>query len=134
MHHPYFPIPFSRGMLEGVPDGTKPVLVPQFTLNDGTVLMPLAFIQDATLDVRSGATTLTYRQSQMDRMGKAVPVGDDRLAVTTTYTLEPNRVTRKDVFAAKQPFDISAIRLEFASFSTGAKAAGNTTVFGSGAV
>ena len=45
MHNPYFPIPFSRGMLEGVADGTKPLLVPQFTLTDGAVLMPLAFIQ-----------------------------------------------------------------------------------------
>ena len=71
MHHPYFPIPFSRGMLEGVADGTKPMLVPQFTLNDGAVLMPLAFIRDAKVDVRGSTTTVTYRQSQMDRMGGA---------------------------------------------------------------
>jgi hypothetical protein len=134
MHHPYFPIPFSRGMLEGVADGTKPVLVPQFMLKDGTVLMPLAFIQDAIVEVRGSTTTLSYRQSQMDRMGKAVPVGDDRLAVTTTYTLEPNRLTRKDVFVPKQSLDVAAIRMEFAGFSTNAKIANNTTVFGSGAV
>jgi hypothetical protein len=134
MHHPYFPIPFSRGMLEGVPDGTKPLLVPQFALKDGTVLMPLAFIRDATVDVRGSVTTLTYRQMQMDRMGTSVPVADDRLAVTTTYTLEPNRMTRKDVFVPKQPLDVSSIRLEFASFSTSAKTSAFTTVFGNGAV
>jgi len=134
MHHPYFPIPFSRGMLEGVADGTKPVLVPQFTLKDGAVLMPLAFIQDAHVELRGSTTTVTYRQSQMDRMGKAAPVGDDRLAVTTTYTLEPNRLSRKDVFVPKQPLDITAIRMEFAGFSTNARTFGNTTMFGSGAV
>jgi hypothetical protein len=134
MHHPYFPIPFSRGMLEGVPDGTKPVLVPQFTLKDGSVLMPLAFIQGATVDVRGSTTILTYRQSHMDRMGKVGPVGDDRLAVATTYTLEPNRLTRKDVFVPKQPLEVTAIRMEFAGFSTNAKTSDNTTVFGSGAV
>ena len=134
MHHPYFPIPFSRGMLEGVPDGTRPLLVPQFTLKDGSVLMPLVFIQDATVDERGSTTTVTYRQSQMDRMGKAEAVGDDRLALTTTYTLEPNRVTRKDVFVPKQPLDVTAIRMEFASFSTNAKTSNDTTVFGSGAV
>jgi hypothetical protein len=134
MHHPYYPIPFSRGMLEGVPDGNKPVLVPQFTLKDGTVLMPLAFIRDATVDLRGSTTTLTYRQSQMDRMGKAAPVGDDRLAVTTTYTLEANRISRRDVFVPKQPLDVSSIRLEFASFSTNAQTSTLTTVFGNGAV
>ena len=134
MHHPYFPIPFARGMLEGVADGTKPVLVPQFTLKDGTVLMPLAFIRDAAVDVRGGTTTVTYRQSQMDRMGKSAPIGDDRLAVATTYTLEPNRLTRRDVFVPKQPLDVTAIRMEFASFSTGAHTAGTTSTFGGGAV
>jgi hypothetical protein len=134
MHHPYFPIPFARGMLEGVPDGTKPILVPQFTLKDGAVLMPLAFIRDATVDVHGGTTTVTYRQSQMDRLGTSVPVGDDRLAVTTTYTLEPNRLTRKDVFIPKELLDVTAIRMEFASFSSSAKTSDHTTVFGGGAV
>ena len=134
MHHPYFPIPFSRGMLEGVADGTKPLLVPQFTLNDGAVLMPLAFIQDANVEVRGSTTTVTYRQSVMDRMGGSVPAADDRLAVTTTYTMEPNRLSRKDVFVPKQPLDIRAIRLEFASFSTNATTSENTIAFGNGAV
>ena len=67
-------------------------------------------------------------------MGQAVPVGDDRLAVTTTYTLEPNRLTRKDVFVPRLPLDVTAIRMEFAGFSTDAKISNNTTVFGSGAV
>jgi hypothetical protein len=134
MHHPYFPIPFSRGMLEGVADGTKPLLVPQFTLNDGAVLMPLAFIQDANVEVRGSTTTVTYRQSVMDRMGGSVPAADDRLAVTTTYTMEPNRLSRKDVFVPKQPLDIRAIRLEFASFSTNATTSENTIAFGNGSV
>jgi hypothetical protein len=134
MHHPYFPIPFSRGMLEGVADGTKPVLVPQFTLKDGAVLMPLAFLQDARVDVHGSATTVTYRQAQMDRIGKAAAVGDDRLAATTTYTLEPNHLSRTDVFVPKQPLDLAAIRLEFAGFSTQATTTGNKTVFGRGAV
>ena len=86
MHSPYFPIPFSRGMLEGVADGTRPLLVPQFTLGDGAVLMPLAFIRDAKVDAQGGTTTVTYRQPQMDRIGKSTPVADDRLTVTTTYT------------------------------------------------
>jgi hypothetical protein len=96
--------------------------------------MPLAFIEDAAVETRGSTTTLTYRQSQMDRMGKAVPVGDDRLSVTTTYTLKSHRLTRKDVFVAKQPLDVAAVRIEFAGFSTDPRTFGNTTVFGGGSV
>jgi hypothetical protein len=134
MHHPYFPIPFSRGMLEGVPDGSAPVLVPRFTLNDGAQLMPLAFIRGIAVQDGDAATTVTYRQTEMDRLGKSAPVPDDRLAVTTTYTLEPNRITRRDIFAPKSPLDVASIRLEYASFSSDPRQEGTTTRFGAGAV
>jgi hypothetical protein len=96
--------------------------------------MPLAFIRDATVDVRGSTTILTYRQSEMDRMGGSVPVRDDRLALTTTYTLEPNRLTRQDVFVATEPLDVAGVRVEFAGFSTDPRTSGTTTVFGSGTV
>lgn len=134
MHHPYFPIPFSRGMLEGVPDGSAPVLVPRFTLADGTVLMPLAFIRDVKVGDAAGLTTVTYRQTELDRMGKSAPVPDDRIAVATTYTLEPARITRSDVFTPRVPIDVTEIRLEYAGFSSAAQQDGTTTRFGNGAV
>jgi hypothetical protein len=134
MRHPYFPIPFSRGVLEGVPDGTAPVLVPRFTLVDGAQLMPLAFIRGVTVRDTPGATTVTYHQTEMDRLGKSTPVADDRLAVATTYTLEPNRITRRDVFTPKTPLAVTAIRLEFASFSSDPQQEGATTHFGAGVV
>jgi hypothetical protein len=43
MHNPYFPVPYSAGMLSGSADATYPHLVPRFTLADGSVLMPLAW-------------------------------------------------------------------------------------------
>ena len=67
-------------------------------------------------------------------MGGAAAVGDDRLSVTTTYVMEPHRLTRRDVFVPKQPLDIRAIRMEFASFSTNARISDATTTFGDGAV
>src|SRR5581483_11093625 len=97
MHSPYFPIPFSRGMLSGVADGTKPLLLPQFTLADGTKLMPLAFIRDVTIASRGQRTRVAYRQSELDRLGSESPVADDRLRVATTYLFEPNRITRTDI-------------------------------------
>jgi hypothetical protein len=134
MHHPYFPIPFSRGMLEGVPDGSAPVLVPRFTLTDGTQVMPLAFIRDVQVRDTAAETTVTYRQDEMDRLGKSTPVPDARMSMTSTYTLQPGRVTRRDVFAPKSALDVSSIRLEFASFSGDPRQDGRTTRFGSGSV
>jgi hypothetical protein len=121
-------------MLEGVADGTAPVLVPQFTLKDGSVLMPLAFFRDAKIETRGATTTVSYRQPEVDRMGKNVPASDDRLSDEVTYTFEPNRITRKDVFAARAPLDVGAIRMEFATFSTDASLSGHRAAFAGGAV
>src|SRR5262249_55570697 len=68
MHNPYFPIPYSRGMLEGVADGGAPLLIPRFTLRDGSVLMPLAFFRDAKVDSKGGTTTVSWHQTEMDRL------------------------------------------------------------------
>jgi len=134
MHHPYFPIPFSRGMLEGVPDGTAPVLVPRLTVADGSQLMPLAFIRDVKIATVGRTTTVAYRQTELDRIGRSTPVADDRIGVQTTYTLEPNRIARRDVFMPRAALDISGVRLEFAGFSTDGRLDGTIVRFGSGAV
>ncbi|HEY2435248.1 MAG TPA: hypothetical protein VGI12_21435 [Vicinamibacterales bacterium] len=134
MHHPYFPIPFSQGMLEGVPDGGAPILVPRFTLADGAQLMPLAFIRDVKVDDTAAATTVTYRQSEMDRLGKSAPVADDRMAATTTYTLLPHRLVRRDVFTPAAGLDVASIQLEYAGFSREPAQDGLTTRFGAGVV
>jgi hypothetical protein len=134
MHSPYFPIPFSRGMLAGVADGTKPLLLPLFTLADGSRLMPLAFMRDITVTTSGSRTKVTYQQSELDRLGGESPVADDRLAVATTYVLEPNRITRTDVYTPKAPLELSQTELDFGTFSQLAHAAGRRTQFNDGAV
>jgi len=134
MHDPYFPIPFSRGVIEGIPDGSAPVLVPRFTLSDGTQLMPLVFIRDVAVADANGVTTVTYRQDEMDRIGKSAPVADDRMSVKTTYAMERGRITRTDVFTPRAPLDVNGIRLEYASFSREPRQDGLTARFGSGVV
>lgn len=117
MHSPYFPIPFARDMLAGVADGTRPLLLPQFSLADGTILMPLAFIQDVKVTHRGKRTIVTYRQSELDQMGGEAPVADDRLSLVSTYVFESGHITRTDVYTPKAALDITGIRLDFASFS-----------------
>jgi len=112
MNSPYFPIPYSRGMLAGSADDTIPLMVPQFTLADGAVLMPLAYFRDAKV---TGKTTVSWHQTEMDRMGGVAPVPDDRLAVETSYRFEAGKIVRTDLYTPKTPLDIAAIRMDFAS-------------------
>ena len=134
MHSPYFPIPFSRGMLAGVADGSQPLLLPQFTLADGSRLMPLAFIRDVAVAVHGRRTQVTYRQSELDRLGGESPVADERLSVKTTYVFEPTRITRTDIYTPQAPLELAGIELDFGTFSQLSRAAGRRTEFNNGAV
>ncbi len=134
MHSPYFPIPFSRGMLAGVADGTQPLLLPQFTLADGSKVMPLAFIRAVSVTSRGHRTTVTYRQSELDRLGGESPIADDRLAVATTYVFEPGRITRTDIYTPKGSVGIAGIELDFGSFSEIAGSTARAVRFGTGAL
>jgi hypothetical protein len=112
MNSPYFPIPYSRGMIAGVADGTNPLMVAQFTLADGSVLMPLAYFRE----VKLGKNEISWRQSEMDRMGGTAPVPDERLAVETRYQFAPGKIIRTDRYTPKAPIEIKGIRMDFAGF------------------
>lgn len=133
-HSPYFPIPFSPGMLEGVADGDAPLLVPQLTLGDGSIVMPLAYQRDVKVEAAGDRTSVSWHQSELDRMGGAAPAPDKRVSVTTSYSFAPGRITRTDVFVPQKGTTIADARIEFASFSTGARMQGNSATFTAGDV
>ncbi len=134
MHNPYFPIPFSPGMLEASPDGVAPFLTPRLTLDDGAQLMPLAYIKDAKVEAKGARTTVSWRQDELDRMGERAPVADARVSVATTYVLEPGRITRTDVFTPAKGVTVKDVELQLGSFSSGASQAGAVTTFADGAL
>jgi hypothetical protein len=134
MHSPYFPIPFSNGLVSGVADATEPLLVPRFELADGTVLMPLAFFRDVKVEQSGPRTTVRWRQTEMDRVGSRDAVSDERLEVETRYVFEPGVITRTDTYRAKVPLDIRRVRLEMASYSLQPHTKRLATTFESGAV
>ena len=133
-HSPYFPIPFSPGMLEGVADGELPLLVPQITLDDGSVLMPLAYFRGAKVETRGKTTIVTYDQSQLDRMGENAPVPDTRLTVRTRYEFSPGVIRRTDVFTPTEPLAVKGMTMTFGTFSEQPATDGTTTRFAEGAV
>lgn len=134
MNTPYYPIPFSPGMLQGVADGVFPQLLPRLTLADSAQLAPLAYAAHVKVDGQGARTVVTYDQDQLDRLGQKAPVADDRFSVKTTYVLEPGRIRRTDVFTPKPGVAVKAVDLAFASFSGKAVTKGGATTFGTGEV
>jgi hypothetical protein len=130
---PYFPIPFSPGLVAGVADESFPQLVPELALADGTRLMPLAYARDLTVRREGEALVVRWRQAELDRLGGRAPVRDARVSAETTYRFEPGRITRTDRFSPAPglgPIDVSLV---FASFSEGASMAGPAATFARGA-
>ena len=134
MHNPYFPIPYSPGLLDSVADGSSPQLLPQLTLADGSVLAPLAYFQHVSVAERRNETVIRFQQPRLDKLGTASPIPDDRFTLSSTYVLEPGRITRTDVYTPQGTVELKSLRMEFATYSDLAAQQGTITTFGRGAV
>lgn len=135
MHVPYFPIPFSPGMLQGVADASAPQLVPRITLAGGDVVMPLAYFRDVRVSRRGSVVEVTWRQDMVDRMGADAPQADPRVAFVTRYRFTPGRIERTDRLIPASGVSIARIETEFATYSDGgAGGAAGTVRFRSGDV
>ncbi|MDB6160271.1 MAG: hypothetical protein JWO04_3977 [Gammaproteobacteria bacterium] len=134
MHSPYFPIPFSPGMLDGIADGNSPQLIPQFSLSEGSVLAPLVYFQHVKVTERGKETIITFQQPCLDKLGSQSPIRDDRFSLASTYVLSSGRITRTDVYTPKETVELNGLRMEFATYSDAPVQKGGTTTFGHGAV
>jgi hypothetical protein len=133
---PYYPLPFSSGIVSGVADsgGAHPQLLPKFTMADGSQLIGAAWIKNIQTRQDGQRHVITYRQDELDRLGKKGPVKDNRIKLETTYTLEHGQMTRNDVYTPVGAQEVDKVTLEFASFSDQATISGNTVTFGKGDV
>lgn len=134
MHNPYFPVPFSPGMLSGSADATYPHLLPRITLTDGSVLLPLAFFEDVKVTRRGAVTQVSWRQSALDRMGENDAREDRRVTIETRYRFSPGRIERRDRIQPADGVEVARIDIEFASFSAAPVLRANRVRFGRGEV
>lgn len=132
MNNPYFPAPYSPGLLAGAPDETYPHLIPRITLSDGSVLQPLAFFTDVQVATEGDVTRITYVMRAMDRMGDDAPRRDERVSARTTFVLAPGFVSRSDMVQAAEGVRIDRVDLDFATFSQGTRETEKGVTFGSG--
>jgi hypothetical protein len=133
---PYYPLPFAPGIVSGVADAgaAHAQLLPKFTMADGTQLIGAAWIKDIKTAKDGQRYTISYRQDELDLLGKRSPVKDARIKLHTTYKLEHGRMTRTDVYTPVGTQEVQKISLEFASFSDQATIQGNTVTFAQGDV
>ncbi len=133
---PYYPLPFAQGIVSGVADSgaAHPQLLPKFTMADGSQLIGAAWIKDIKTAKDGQRYTITYRQDELDKLGKRSPVKDGRIKLQTTYHLEHGVMTRTDVYTPVGAQEVDKVSLEFASFSDQATIKGNTVTFAQGDV
>jgi hypothetical protein len=138
-HTPYYPIPFSPGVVAGVADATFPQLVPVLQVRRAPgdsvrPVMPLAYQRGVRLARSGRATTISWRQDALDAIGAVGPRPDSTLSVTTTYRFSPGVVRRTDVIRVRAGGSVESGRVEFASFGEGATVTGSSVRFLSGSV
>jgi hypothetical protein len=134
MNTPYFPVPFSPGVLAGAADETYPHLIPRLTLANGDVLMPLAFFTGASVEEEGDSVVVSFRQSVLDRMGAPAPAEDARATIETRYVLAPGEITRTDHIRLAPGETSANIALEFPSFSRGPTVTADGVAFRTGEV
>lgn len=131
---PYYPIPFSPGVLAGSADRAYPQLIPQVTLADGTVLTPTSFFEDVTVTEEGDRTIVTVRQTTLNRMAGDAPEPDARVRIETRYEFAPGEISRTDRIAPADGVAIQRIDTQFATFSNAAGRRGASFVFGGGEI
>jgi hypothetical protein len=124
VRNPYFPVPFSPGMLQGAADSYFPQLLPRFTLRDGSVLMPLAFFKDVRVTISGDTVEVTWRQSVLDQTRTEMPTPDPRVRMETRYRFSPGRIERRDVLRPAKGVEITSLETVFATFSAKPKEVG----------
>lgn len=135
---PYYPLPFATGLVAGVADAgpAHAQLLPKFTLEDGTELLPTAFFKDIEARSSGERAQVSYRQDALAQAShnERRPVADGRLQVRTEYSFAPGEIIRTDVYTPATPLTLRRVALEFASFSSQPQVQGGRIHFGSGAV
>lgn len=136
MNSPYYPLPFSPGVVEGIADSGFEFaqLMPQLTLHDGTQLMGTAFFKNICSASQGSTHLVRYQLDAMAQLGGNAPVEDDRVASEVEYVFEPGKITRTERFTPLQPLHLRYVALSYLSFSGGANVDGFHVRFGTGAV
>jgi hypothetical protein len=133
-HSPYFPVPHVVGLLAGSPGEIRPHLIPRFELEDGSMVMPLAYIKNITTADNGEIYTVSYIQDELCLLGENSPRPERRMKDKVTYRFVPGEIRREDIIIPASPLQVKEIVLEFASYSEMPVIKGHEVIFADGSV
>lgn len=157
---PYMPVPFQNLVLQGVPECNHGQLVPQLFMENGDVLMPVAYIKKIIPKVEAACMEITCRMDAMCLMGEGVFIsGETRpdgslvdnsiaggseekkrpqrvegISDVVTYRFVRNRITREDVFTITGGQKVKKLRLVLLTYSEDPQVEGTAVKFGRGVI
>lgn len=128
---PYYPIPFSQRLIQGVPGEYFPQLTPQICFDDGTVLMPLAWFKNISMNENSKGCTLEWRNIFLNGIGKNSKLNNPKFS-RTKYSFEEGFISRIDKINIPETEENIVIKMMFACFSRKPEVNENSVKFGEG--
>ena len=120
MNSPYYPLPFSPGVVEGIADDGPEFaqLMPKLTLQDGTQLIGTAFFKSIRSATEASTHRVWFEMEAMTQLGADAPIQDPRVSVEVEYIFEAGTIRRTDRFIPTAPIDVRSMTLDFISFSS----------------
>ncbi len=135
MNSPYYPLPFSPGLVEGIADSGPEFaqLMPKLTLQDGTQLIGTAFFKNIRSSTEGSTHRVRFEMDAMTQLGGDAPVWDDRVSVEVEYLFEDGKISRSDRFTPASSIDVQCLALDYISFSSNATVEACNVQFETGA-
>ncbi|HCT7629027.1 TPA: hypothetical protein OT818_000011 [Citrobacter koseri] len=101
---PYFPVPFSAGLITGVAQGHAPLWVPGLVDSRGCILRPLVWFGDCGYQKTKNGWEIEINYSALNVVMEngvllSEPKKDYSCQCRTRYFIEPSTLTRVDTFS-----------------------------------
>lgn len=110
---PYLPIPFNTELIQGTPEASRPMLVPKVTLEDGTHLMPISYMQNIKVETLENTYVVEWEQTHLCNIEDAQsPKQYEHASSKTRYTFSKEGIECTYVITSKQPIQSAQMVFE----------------------
>ena len=113
--NPYFPIPYSSGLVSGTADNPYALLTPRLVIA-GVTYTPVTYYRNLVVSQVGNVVTVAYDNDGMENVTSG-PAKYTNITSRTTYTFEPGVMSRKDVFTNAAAVTITSMQSDFGSYS-----------------
>jgi len=113
----YMPVPFQNMVLQGVPECSHKQLMPQLILEDGAVLMPVAYFRTIEAERENDCIRVHCHMDSLCRMGEIIPQEEQGFSADICYTFEHGRIHREDLIRITGTQKVEKVKLVLLTYS-----------------